>query len=45
MDIDTMFTKKRITLMKKGMCFICEKPRHMACDHDEYMKKTKKESA
>ena len=24
MDIDAMLTEKRITLMKKGACFICE---------------------
>ena len=30
MDIDAMSTEKRITLMKKGACFICKKPRHMA---------------
>ena len=45
MDIDAMSTEKRITLMKKGACFICEKPGHMARNHDEYVKKTKKESA
>ena len=45
MNIDAMSTEKRITLMKKGACFICEKPRHMANDHDEYVKKTRKENA
>ena len=45
MDIDAMSTEKRITLMKKGACFICEKPRHMAHDHNKYVKKTRKESA
>ena len=25
--------------MKKGACFKCKKPRHMAKDHDEYEKK------
>ena len=45
MDIDAMSTEKRITLMKKGACFICEKPGHMARDHDKYVKKAKKESA
>ena len=45
MDIDAMSTEKRITLMKKGACFICEKPGHMACDHDEYVKKNRKENA
>ena len=43
MDIDAMSTEKRITLMKKGACFICEKPGHMARDHDEYVKKNRKE--
>ena len=42
MDIDAMSTEKRITLMKKGACFICEKPRHMARDHDEYVKKARR---
>ena len=45
MDIDAMSTEKRITLMKKGACFICEKPGHMARDHDEYVKKAQKENA
>ena len=45
MDIDAMSTEKRITLMKKGACFICEKPGHMAHNHDEYVKKTRKENA
>jgi hypothetical protein len=44
MDIDAMSTEKRITLMKKGACFICEKPGHLARDHDEYMKKERKEN-
>ena len=44
MDIDAMSTEKRITLMKKGACFICEKPGHMARDHDEYVKKNRKEN-
>ena len=29
-DIDTMSTKKRAALMRKGACFICEEPGHMA---------------
>ena len=45
MDIDAMSDERRITLMRKGACFICKKPGHMARDHDEYMKKTRKESA
>ena len=45
MDIDAMSTEKRITLMKKGACFICEKPGHMAHDHDKYVKKARKENA
>ena len=45
MDIDAMSTEKRITLMKKGACFICEKPRHMVHDHNEYVKKARKENA
>ena len=42
MDIDAMSTEKRAALMKKGACFICEEPGHMARDHDEYKKKQKK---
>ena len=46
MDIDAMSTEKRITLMRKGACFICEKPGHLvAHDHNEYMKKERKENA
>ena len=45
MDIDAMSTEKQITLMRKGACFICEKPGHLAHDHDEYMKKERKEDA
>ena len=44
MDIDVMSTEKRITLMRKGACLICEKPGHLARDHDEYMKKERKEN-
>ena len=36
MDIDAMTTKKRVVLMRKGACFICEEPGHMAQDHKEY---------
>ena len=45
MDIDAMSTEKRITLMKNGARFICEKPGHMARNHDKYVKKTRKENA
>ena len=31
--------------MRKGACFIREKPGHLARDHDEYMKKERKENA
>jgi hypothetical protein len=41
MDIDTMSTKKRAALMRKGACFICEETGHMARDHNEHMKKKK----
>jgi hypothetical protein len=35
MDIDAMSTEKRVTLMKKGLCFICEKPGHLAKEHKD----------
>ena len=41
MDIDRMSIEKRTTLMKKGACFICEEPGHMAKDHYELEKKKK----
>ena len=36
MDIDAMMTEKRVALMRKGACFICEEPGHMAQNHKEY---------
>jgi hypothetical protein len=42
MDIDTMTTDKRAYLMKKGACFICEKPGHRAKDHDDFERDEKK---
>ena len=30
MDVDAMTTEKRTALMRKGACFICEEPGHMA---------------
>ena len=36
MDIDAMTSKKQAALMRKGTCFICEEPGHMAQDHKEY---------
>lgn len=39
MDIDAMTTEKRAALMRKGACFICEEPGHLARDHKEYEKK------
>ena len=33
MDVDAMSTDKRAALMKRGACFICEKPGHLARDH------------
>ena len=43
-DPNAMSTEKRMTLMKKGACFICEEPGHMAKDHDEHMRKKKEYS-
>jgi hypothetical protein len=42
MDIDRLSPEKRTALMKKGACFICEEPGHMAKEHDEYERKKKK---
>ena len=39
MDIDVMTTEKQAALMRKGACFICEEPGHMARDHKEYKSK------
>jgi len=41
MFIDRLSPEKRSALMKKGACFKCEKPGHMAKDHDEYERKEK----
>ena len=41
MDVDAMTTEKRTALMRKGACFICEEPGHMAKDHNDHMKKKK----
>jgi hypothetical protein len=35
MDIDAMSTEKRTYLMKKGLCFICEKSGHLASAHKD----------
>ena len=34
MDVDTMTTEKRTYLMRKGLCFKCEKPGHLSKDCD-----------
>jgi hypothetical protein len=39
MDIDRLSPEKRTFLMKKGACFKCEKPGHLAKDHDEFERK------
>jgi Ty3 transposon capsid-like protein len=41
MDIDRLSPEKRSFLMKKGACFRCEKPGHLAKEHDEYERKEK----
>lgn len=35
MDVDAMTTEKRTALMKKGLCFVCEKPGHLAKEHKD----------
>ena len=45
MDIDRLSPEKRTFLMKKGACFICEEPGHLAKDHDEHKKKEKKKTS
>ena len=41
MDIDGMSNEKRTYMMKKGLCFKCEKPGHRSRDCDEEEKKDK----
>ena len=35
MDIDVMSMEKLAALMRKGACFICEEPGHLAQDHEK----------
>ena len=39
MDIDAMLMEKWAALMRKGACFICEEPGHLAQDHKKQMEK------
>ena len=39
MDIDAMSMEKWAALMRKGACFICEEPGHLAQDHKKQMEK------
>ena len=39
MDIDAMSMEKQAALMRKGACFICEEPEHLARDHKKQMEK------
>ena len=39
MDIDAMLMEKRAALIRKGVCFICEEPGHLAQDHKKQMEK------
>lgn len=45
MDVDAMTTEKRATLMKKGLCFICEEQGHRAQDHKSGEWKGKKKNS
>ena len=42
MEVDAMSPEKRTSLMKKGTCFICEEPGHLARDCQNKDKKKKK---
>ena len=39
MDIDVMLMEKQAALMRKGACFICKEPGHLARDHKKQMEK------
>ena len=39
MDIDAMSMEKQAALMRKGACFFCEEPGHLARDHKKQMEK------
>ena len=39
MDIDAMSMEKQAALMRKGACFICKEPGHLAQDHKKQMEK------
>ena len=39
MEIDAMSMEKRAAVMRKGACFICEEPGHLAQDHKKQMEK------
>ena len=39
MDIDRLSPEECSTLMRKGACFICKEPGHMAKDHKKHEEK------
>ena len=39
MDIEAMLMEKRAALMRKGACFICKEPGHLAQDNKKQMEK------
>ena len=39
MDIDAVSMEKQAALMRKGACFICKEPGHLAQDHKKQMEK------
>ena len=45
MDVDRLSPEERSTLMRKGACFICKEPGHMARYHKEHEEKKKKKAS
>ena len=45
MDVDRLSPEECSTLMRKGACFICKEPGHIARDHKEHEEKKKKKAS